>query len=62
MEPNQLKEWIKAHKMYPSALAITLGVSRSLVYMWIWGQREIPLWLPLALAQLDQGEPHHGKR
>jgi DNA-binding transcriptional regulator YdaS (Cro superfamily) len=54
MQPNEVKEWLQKRKMYPSALATQLGISRSLVYMWIYGDRKIPAWLPLALAQIEQ--------
>jgi transcriptional regulator with XRE-family HTH domain len=54
MEPSDVKEWLKTRNMYASALAKKLGISRSLVYMWTQGERKIPAWLSLALAQIDE--------
>lgn len=50
MNPDELKQWLQANDVRHRELAASLGVSRSLVSLWVGGRREIPAWLDIVLA------------
>ena len=58
MEPNQLTKWRKDQGYTQSELGQKLGVTKTTVYRWEKGMREIPSFLHLALRclELEGGE------